>query len=445
MPLCVWRTDEPGFRRRLSELVGKLGLEEGLRAAGAAAQEPPVQAVRRIIADVRARGDDALIEHTERLDGCRLAAADIRVSADEIEAATERCPAGLLEAMRLAVKRIRAFQEAILLRSPRPLTDGGRTLELRYRPVDSAGIYVPGGAAPLASSVLMAVVPAQVAGVARIAVATPPQRDGAVSVDRLAAARIAGADEVYRIGGAQAIAALAFGTETVAPVDFIAGPGNIYTTLAKREVFGQVGIEMLPGPSEVVIVADSSADPSYVAADLIAQAEHDPGSSVLLTDSEDLAQKALGAVEKQLADLPRADVARACLEAYGALIAARSMDECIELANELAPEHLEILTRDAWQVADRVRHAGAMFVGPWSPVAVGDYVAGPSHILPTSRTARFASGLTANDFLKRSSVISYEAAALSEDAQSIQQLAQAEGLDGHARSVRIRVAGKGRK
>jgi len=445
MPLSVWKSDEPDFRRRLSELVGKLGIEEGLRAAGAAAQEPPQQAVRRIIADVRERGDEALIEHTQRLDGCKLTPADLRVTPEEIDAATRQCPAELLEAMGLAAERIRAFQQAILLRDPPPLTAGGRTLGLRYRPVDSAGIYVPGGAAPLASSVLMAVVPARVAGVGRIAVTTPPQRDGSVSADRLAAARIAGAQEVYRIGGAQAIAALAFGTETVAPVDFIAGPGNIYTTLAKKEVFGQVGIEMLPGPSEVVILADGSAEPSYVAADLIAQAEHNPGSAILLTDSDRLAAETLRAIEEQLRGLPRADVARACLEAYGAVIVAASMDEAIELTNELAPEHLEIMARDAAQVAERVRHAGAIFVGQWSPVAVGDYVAGPSHVLPTSRTARFSSGLTANDFLKRSSLISYEARALSEDAENVQRLAEAEGLNGHARSVGIRLEDGGKE
>jgi histidinol dehydrogenase len=415
-----------------------LSLEEGLRAAGERAAAPPEEAVRSIIAAVRARGDAALIEYTERFDGCRLTPERLRVGGDEIQAALERCPEEYVEALRLAARRVRRFQDAILVRDPEPLAEDGRTLALRYSPVDSAGICIPGAAASLASSVLMAAVPAKAAGVPRIAMVTPPRPDGTVSDDRLAAAAVSGVGEVYRVGGAQAVAALAYGTESIPAVDFVAGPGNIYVTLAKRQVFGRVGIEMLPGPSEVVIIADGSAPAAYVAADLVSQAEHDPGSSVLLTDSAELAARVVEAVGEQLADLPRADEARRCLERYGAAIVCRSMDECVELANELASEHLEIITEAPEQVAGDIRHAGAIFLGPWSPVPVGDYLAGPSHVLPTSGTARFSSGLTANDFLKRSSIIRYERAALKKDAENVARLARAEGLEGHARAVKAR-------
>jgi histidinol dehydrogenase len=326
-----------------------------------------------------------------------------------------------------------------MVRDPAPLESEGRRLRMRYRPMDSTGIYIPGAAASLASSVLMTAVPACVAGVGRIVMASPARSDGTLSDDRLAAAHVAGVTDIYRLGGAYAIAALAYGTETVPAVDFIVGPGNIYATLAKREVFGQVGIEMLPGPSEVVIIADDAADPVYVAADLLSQAEHNPGSSILLTPCAELAHAVAAAVGKQLAELDRAEVTAQCLQEYGAAIVCRSLDECIELANELAPEHMEVVTADPEPVVDAVRHAPAVFTGPWTPVAVGDYVAGPSHTLPTSGTARFSSGLHANDFLKRTSIMTYDRDALRSDAASIGRMARAEGLDGHARSVERRL------
>jgi histidinol dehydrogenase len=270
--------------------------------------------------------------------------------------------------------------------------------------------------------------------------ATPPAEDGSVSDDRLAAAAVAGVDTVYRMGGAQAIGALAYGTETVPRVDFIAGPGNIYVTLAKRQVYGQVGIESLPGPSEVVIIADQDADPCSIAADLISQAEHNPGSAVLLTTSPRLVCVLNDEIERQLKALPRGAVAQACLRDYGALIVCSSLEECVELTNELAPEHLEIMTPDPEEVARHIRHAGAIFLGHWTPVATGDYIAGPSHVLPTGTTARFSSGLSANDFLKRSTMITYDRNALEEDAEVICRLASAEGLQGHAESVRVRLA-----
>jgi histidinol dehydrogenase len=432
----VWKTNDAGFRSRFSALLDKL--RRGLLAAGTAEAEPPEQVVRRIIGDVRDRGDAALLEYTERFDGCRLKPEQLRVSAGELEEAAARCPAEFLEALELTAERIRTFQESILLRDPEPLRDGGREMGIRYRPVDSAGVCVPGAAASLASTVLMAAVPAKVAGVARTAMVTPPSADGSVSDDRLAAAHIAGVDEVYRVGGAQGVAALAYGTESVPPVDFIVGPGGTYTTLAKREVFGQVGIEMLPGPSEIVIIADDSAPADCVAADLISQAEHNPGSAILITDSEELAGAVLDALEQQLAALPRADVTRSCLADYGALIVAASIDECVDLSNQIAPEHLEIVVDDTDGALQAVRHAGTIFLGPWTPEAVGDYVAGPSHILPTGTTARFSSGLSCNDFLKRSSVIRYDQAALAEDAGTIACIARAEKLDGHARSAELR-------
>ncbi len=434
MMLPIWRSDEADFRRRLAALKRKLSLDEGLTAP-ADASEAPRQVVLRIIRDIRRDGDSALLDYTRKLDGCELEASDLRVPQGDVEAALERCPPEFLAALRKAADRIRRFQQSTIVTEPAPLREGGRTLRLRYRPVDSAGICVPGGVASLASSVLMCAVPARVAGVKRIAMVTPPRPDGTVTDDRLAAAHVAGVDEIYRVGGAQAVAALAWGTQTIKPVDFIAGPGNIYTTLAKKEAFGQVGIESLPGPSEVVIIADETAEPGWVAADLLAQAEHNPGSAVLLTDSEPLARNVARAVQSALGDLPRPHETRACLAGYSALIVARSMEECITLTNELAPEHLQIMTADPDGAAEQVRHAGAIFLGPWAPVPIGDYIAGPSHVLPTAMTARFSSGLSASDFLKRSSLISYDREALLEDAEDVARMARAEGLEAHARSV----------
>lgn len=439
MPIPLWRTTDPGFADALAGLVRKLSLDEGLQAAGRRAPEPPEQAVSAILADVRDRGDAALVEYVRRFDGCRLAPDQLRVEPGQIEAAVARCPEAHLAALRLAASRIRRFQEHILLRNPQPLCEGGRTLGLRYTPVDSAGIYIPGAAASLASSVLMTAVPAAVAGVGRIVMATPARPDGTVADDRLVAAHVAGVAEVYKLGGAYAVAAMAYGTASVPRVDFIVGPGNIYAILAKKQVFGTVGIEMLPGPSEVVIIADSAADAGCVAADLISQAEHNPGSAILLTDSADLAGGVGREIEGQLTGFPGAAETAACLRDYGAVVLCRSLDECVEIANRLAPEHMEVLTGDPASVAAKVRHAAAVFLGPWAPVATGDYIAGPSHVLPTSGTARFSSGLCANDFLKRTSLIAYEEVALKADADAITRMARAEGLEGHARSVERRV------
>lgn len=438
MALQIWDTNDADFRPRFESLMAQLSLEKGLQAPGAESGRSPAEIVEDILGDVRARGDEAVIDLTEKLDRCRLTRETLRVSEKEVEEAVGRCDESLLDAMRVSADRIRRYQEAILVRDPEPLCEDGRTLCARYTPVDSAGMCVPGASASLASSVLMNCVPAAVAGVPRVVMVTPPAADGSISDDRLAAAHIAGIHKIYRIGGAQAVAALAYGTETIEPVDFIAGPGNIFVTLAKRAVFGRVGIDALPGPSEVVVIADATADATAVAADLIAQAEHSPGSSVLLTPDRTFASDVVNALEGLLPTLSRGESARRCLARYSAAVVCRSMAECVSLSNELAPEHLEIITADDDGVLADIRHAGAIFVGPATPVAVGDYIAGPSHTLPTSRTARFSSGISANTFRKRSSVVRYTHEALRADSDNLQRLASAEGLSAHAASVRVR-------
>jgi len=435
----ILKTSEADFEAKFAALKERLRCMLAPGERGAEGGKAIAERVEEVLEAVRTRGDGALLELTERFDGCRLSAGQLRVKRAEIDAAVCAVPGELLEALRFAAERIREFQRATLPQEPPPLRSGGRTSAVRYRPVDSAGLYVPGGTASLASSVLMSAVPAKVAGVRRIVMATPPRRDGSISADRLAAADVAGVTEIYRVGGAQAIAALAFGTETVPAVDFIAGPGNIYVALAKRSVFGRVGIDMVGGPSEVVVVADSTANPRWLAADMIAQAEHNPGSAVLITDSEALANETAEALERELGAIARSDLALNCLERYGAMICTGALDECVELANGLAPEHLQIVTADPEAVSEGIRHAGAIFLGPFSPVAVGDYVAGPSHVLPTGTTARFSSGLSAADFLKRTSIIRYDRRALQRDAEHLYRIAGAEALDGHSRSVSVRL------
>jgi histidinol dehydrogenase len=438
MPVPLWKTTDRGFRAAFARLRRRLTVDEGLQAAGQDGRDP-LGAVRRIMADVRDRGDEAVLQYTTEFHGCTLSADQLKVRREEVEQAVSRCPAEMLESLRLAADRVRRFQEATLIKAPPPVQDGGRTLSIRYRPVDSAGVYAPGSAASLASSVLMTAIPARVSGVPRLVFATPPRPDGTVSDDRLVAAHLAEVDEIYKLGGAYAVAALAYGTRTVQPVDMIAGPGNIYGILAQKEAFGRVGVTILPGPSEVAIIADETANADWVAADLISQSEHNPGSSVLLTDSLELAEAVAAAAATRLRSLPRSDETAACLKDYGALIVAADLSECIALADELASEHVQIVTRDPTAVSDRLRHAGAVFVGPWSPVPLGDYIAGPSHVLPTGSCARFFSGLSANDFLRRSSVICYDRQALAADAEHVGRLARWEGLEGHALAVEARL------
>ena len=434
LPVCNSR--DPDFEDKLLALARRRGVAQGLAGAGG---DAAAGAVAEIVQAVRQRGDEALIEFTERFDGCRLTPERMRVGPREVDAAVKSLPEDFLDALRAAAERIDRFQQSVLLRDPPPLEEGGRRLALRYRPVDSAGILVPGASASLASSVLMTVVPARVAGVRRIVMVTPPAPDGSVSPDRLAAASIAGADEIYRVFGAQAVAALAWGTETIAPVDFIAGPGSVYVQLAKKAVFGQVGVDMIAGPSEVVVIADATARPQWVAAELLSQAEHRGGGAVLVTTDEAVAKEASRAAEEQVAALPDAAEVRERLSEFGATILARTPQECAEIANRLAPEHLVIMTEAPEELVGSIRHAGAIFLGQHTPVAVGDYVAGPSHCLPTGTTARFSSGLTANDFLKSSSIIRYDRDALAADAEGLCRIAEAEALPAHARSVRTRL------
>jgi histidinol dehydrogenase len=397
------------------------------------------QAVRAIIDDVVARGDAALIDQTRRFDGLDLTPQTLRVSDREIEGALGRCSREALDALDLARERIEAYHRA---QRPEDFTHTdalGVTLGWRWTALESVGLYVPGGTASYPSSVLMNALPARVAGVARIVMTVPTPR-GETNPLVLAAARLAGVDEVYRVGGAQAVAALAYGTGTIAPVAKIVGPGNAYVAAAKRRVFGQVGIDMIAGPSEVLILADEGANPEWVAADLLAQAEHDPAAqSILVTDSAALADAVEAAVERQLRLLPREPIARASWTDFGAVILVGSLAEAVPLVDRLAPEHLEIETREPESLAARVRNAGSIFLGSHTPEAIGDYVGGPNHVLPTARSARFSSGLGVLDFMKRTSILKCDPEALRALGPAAIALGRSEGLEAHARSVAIRL------
>jgi histidinol dehydrogenase len=397
------------------------------------------QAARAIIADVIARGDRALVELTRRFDRLDLDAAGLRVSAAEIEAAAKSCDAGALAALKLARERIEAYHLRQRPADERFVDALGVELGHRWTAIEAVGLYVPGGTAAYPSSVLMNAVPAKVAGVPRL-VMTVPAPDGTLNPLVLAAAGLAGIDEIYRVGGAQAIAALAYGTATIAPVAKIVGPGNAYVAAAKRLVFGKVGIDMIAGPSEVLIVADRDANPEWIAADLLAQAEHDAAAqAILITDDAALADAVEKAVAAQLAVLPRAKIAGASWREFGAIILVRDLDEAVPLIDAVAPEHLEIETRDAERLAARVRNAGAIFLGHHTPEAIGDYVAGPNHVLPTARSARFSSGLSVLDFMKRTSILKLDADGLAALGPAAIALGRAEGLDAHARSVAMRL------
>ncbi|HTB47498.1 MAG TPA: histidinol dehydrogenase [Acetobacteraceae bacterium] len=397
------------------------------------------QAVAAIIADIRARGDAALLSYTARFDRLTLTADRLRVTGAEIDAAVATIPADLAAALDLAATRIEAFHRAQLPAGLRFTDAAGLTLGMRWGALDAVGLYVPGGKAAYPSSVLMNAIPARVAGVERIAMCVPTP-DGALNPLVLAAARRAGVAEIYRVGGAQAVAALAYGTATIAPVDRIVGPGNAYVAEAKRQVFGHVGIDSIAGPSEVVILAGAANDPRRVALDLLAQAEHDEAAqAILITDSAALADATAEAVAAELPGLPRAIIAGASWQAHGAIILVRDWEEAAGLVNRLAPEHLELLLPDPEAVFARIRHAGAVFLGGWCPEALGDYVAGPNHVLPTGRTARFASGLSVFDFLKRTTFVAADQAALGRVGPAAVALAEAEGLQAHARSVAIRL------
>jgi histidinol dehydrogenase len=397
------------------------------------------QAVRAIIADVVARGDRALIELTRRFDRVELDAADLKVSAGEIDAAAKACDADALAALKLARERIEAYHVRQRPADDRFVDALGVELGHRWTAIEAVGLYVPGGTAAYPSSVLMNAVPAKVAGVPRL-VMTVPAPDGKLNPLVLAAAQLAGVDEVYRVGGAQAVAALAYGTATIAPVAKIVGPGNAYVAAAKRLVFGKVGIDMIAGPSEVLVVADRDANPEWIAADLLAQAEHDTAAqAILITDDAALADAVAMAVDGQLKALPRGEIAGASWRDFGAIILVRDLNEAVPLVDAVAPEHLQIETRDAEGLAARVRNAGAIFLGHHTPEAIGDYVAGSNHVLPTARSARFSSGLGVLDFMKRTSLLKLAPDGLAKLGPAAIALGCAEGLDAHARSVAIRL------
>lgn len=396
-------------------------------------------AARAIVEDVAARGDTALIEATAKYDRLALTAETLRVSAEEIAAATAACDPKTVDALKLARDRIETYHRRQLPKDERFTDALGVELGWRWSAVDAAGLYVPGGTAAYPSSVLMNAVPAKVAGVARV-VMVVPSPDGKLNPLVLAAASLAGITEVYRVGGAQAVAALAYGTATIKPVAKIVGPGNAYVAAAKRIVFGKVGIDMIAGPSEVLVMADRTGNADWIAADLLAQAEHDVNAqSILLTDDEELAANVERAVEAQLTTLPRAAIARPSWNDFGAIILVQSMEEALPLADAIAAEHLEIMTADSEALASRVRNAGAIFIGPHTPEAIGDYVGGSNHVLPTARSARFSSALSVLDFMKRTSILKCGPDQLRALGPAAMTLGVAEGLDAHARSVGLRL------
>ncbi|MEQ8701915.1 MAG: histidinol dehydrogenase [Bauldia litoralis] len=418
------------------------GFEDDFRALLGAKREvsEDVEAVARgIIDDVRQRGDAALIAFTSKFDRLDLTAATLRISDDDFAAAERDVPGDALDALKFAKARIEAFHSRQMPADDRYTDDLGVELGLRWTAIEAVGLYVPGGTAAYPSSVLMNVVPAKVAGVERV-VLTVPTPDGVINPLVLVAARLAGVDEVYRIGGAQAVAALAYGTETIRPVAKIVGPGNAYVAAAKRLVFGQVGIDMIAGPSEVLVVADGDNDPDWIAADLLAQAEHDTAAqSILVTDSPDLADRVIAAVERQLTTLPRGEIAAASWRDNGAIILVGSLAAAMELSNRLAPEHLELAVAEPEALLVRVRNAGSVFLGRHTPEAIGDYVGGPNHVLPTARSARFSSGLSVHDFIKRTTLLKLGPEQLRALGPAAITLAETEGLGAHARSVSIRM------
>jgi histidinol dehydrogenase len=397
------------------------------------------EAVAKIIARVRKEGDAALVDLTRAYDGLDLNESGIKIAAADISAARAKVDADVVAALELAQARILDHHRRQLPEDDRYKDRAGVELGTRWTPVESVGLYVPGGTASYPSSVLMNAIPAKVAGVPRIAMVVPAPK-GELNPLVLVAAALAGVDEIYRVGGAQAVAALAYGTETIKPVAKIVGPGNAYVAAAKRQVFGQVGIDMVAGPSEVVVIADADNDPAWIAADLLAQAEHDEAAqAILVTDDANFAKAVEQAVETELATLPREAVARASWRDNGAIIVVRRLDEAAALADRLAPEHLEIAARDAERIAASINNAGAIFIGRYTPEVIGDYVAGTNHVLPTARSARYASGLSVLDFMKRTSILKLDADSLNALAPAAEALARAEGLEAHRRSVAIRL------
>ena len=422
-------TSAPDFETRFLALLGAKREDS-----------PDVDAtVATIIADVRARGDAAVIELTEKFDRLSLTPDRLAFTPEEIAQAIDEVPAPERAALELAASRIRAYHRRQMPADESWTDETGATLGWRWSPVSAAGLYVPGGLASYPSSVLMNAIPAQVAGVERLAI-TVPTPDGQINPLVLLAADLAGVGEIYRIGGAQAIAALAWGTETIAPVDKITGPGNAWVAAAKRRVFGKVGIDMIAGPSEILVIAERDNNPDWIALDLLSQAEHDESAqSILITDDAGFGRAVADAVEVRLQTLERREIAGASWRANGAVITVRDLDEAAELSNRIAPEHLELCVADADALAARTIHAGAIFLGPWTPEAIGDYVGGPNHVLPTARSARFSSGLSVMDFLKRTTLARMTPEALRAIGPAAAQLARSEGLEAHGASVDARL------
>lgn len=434
------------LRNKLSpggNVVSEAGRQRTIELFG----EPlsPQEVVERICNDVRDKGLDALLDYSAKLDQKELTPETMRVSAEELKVAHTKAAPEYLKTLRDIRDNIIEFQSALLPDDVKILREAGESrveLRQRYLPLKRVGVCIPGGAAAYPSTLLMTAIPAQTAGVKEIVVVVPPTDFGGYNTDILAACYELGITEIYRVGGAQAVAALAYGVEGIERVDKIVGPGNLFVALAKRHVFGEVDIDSIAGPSEVIVLADETANPEFIASDLISQAEHSPGSGVLITWHEPLIEAVRAALIKQLNELPRGDLARQSLLDYGALILARDADEAARLTDLLAPEHLHISTDKPEQLLAKIQNAGAIFMGHFTPVATGDYYAGPSHVLPTGGTARFANGLCSIDFLKRSSVISYNQEGLAQDASGICLLAEKEGLTAHAASVTIRLKNK---
>lgn len=396
------------------------------------------EVVQRILADVREHGDEAVGRYTEEFDGARIAPDDLRVTGDEVNRAYREVDSSTIVAIRRAVENVREFHEK--QRRQSWIDAGKRTmLGQLMLPVENVGIYVPGGTAPLLSSVIMNAIPAIVAGVDRVAMVTPPRADGTIAPELLIAAYECEVKEIYKVGGVQAIGALAYGTDTIPAVDKIVGPGNVYVANAKKEVFGTVGIDMIAGPSEILVVADQTATPAWIAADMLSQAEHDPhAAAYLITDNQEIADATVAELEKQLETLPRAEIARQSIDGNAAVLVVDTMLTAMEFVNKIAPEHLELCVENPYGLMGWVRNAGAVFLGHFSPEPLGDYFAGPNHVLPTSGTARFFSSLSVDDFIKKTSIIRYSQTALAQCMLDVASLARAEGLEAHARAVEIR-------
>ena len=428
-------------RMRIMKLTGdsRKGALEALLGRSPAGYSEYEETVRQIIEDVRARGDEAVFELEEKFDRCRLDRDSIRVSRQEIEEAYGKLDPAFVEVIRRSAANIRAYHEKQVTQSWITTSEDGTILGQKVTPIETSGCYVPGGRAVYPSSVLMNVIPAKVAGVERIVIATPPDATGKAAAGTIVAADIAGADEIYKVGGAQAIAALAYGTVTIPRVDKITGPGNIFVALAKKACFGVTGIDSVAGPSEILVIADHTANPRYVAADLLSQAEHDPmASAILLTTDPQLAENVAVQIDQMIEELPRKEIICQSIDSYGYIFVGESIDDLIDAANVIASEHLEIITENPFEVMTGIKNAGAIFLGSYSSEPLGDYYAGPNHILPTNGTARFFSPLGVDAFVKKTSIISYSKAALSRVHEDIEIFAENEGLRAHANSIRVR-------